>query len=125
MGELVLTNLGRLGSPLIRYRTGDLVRVDPRAVPVRPGAGCGWTVASWAGRDDMIHLRGNNVYPSALEAVLRRFAEVVEYRVEVDRTGTLAELRDRGRAGARAARRRPGRARSAGRSATSCCSGPR
>src|SRR5207244_8306504 len=32
-GELVLTNLGRWGSPLLRYRTGDLVRIDPRPCP--------------------------------------------------------------------------------------------
>ena len=41
----------------------------------------------------MIHLRGNNLYPSALEAVIRRFPEVAEYRVEIDQTGSLAELR--------------------------------
>ena len=43
--------------------------------------------------DDMIHLRGNNVYPTALEAVIRRFAEVAEYRVHVDYTQALPELR--------------------------------
>ena len=43
--------------------------------------------------DDMISIRGNNFYPSALENVLRRFAEVVEYRVTVDATSALAELR--------------------------------
>jgi phenylacetate-CoA ligase len=92
LGELVLTNLGRLGSPLIRYRTGDLVRVDSRPCP------CG---RSWMrldggilGRcDDMITIRGNNVYPSALENVLRKFAEVVEYRVTIDRRTPLAEMR--------------------------------
>ena len=41
----------------------------------------------------MIVLRGNNFYPSALEGVIRRFAEVVEYRVQVDATSPLAELR--------------------------------
>jgi phenylacetate-CoA ligase len=91
-GELVITNLGRLGSPLIRYRTGDLVRVDPRPCP------CGSPFLRLEGgilgrTDDMIHLRGNNLYPSALEAVIRRFPEVAEYRVEVDETGSLAELR--------------------------------
>jgi phenylacetate-CoA ligase len=40
----------------------------------------------------MIHLRGNNVYPTALEAVIRRFPEVVEYRVEVDQSRPLADL---------------------------------
>lgn len=92
MGELVLTNLGRLGSPLIRYRTGDLVRVDPGACP------CGRTLLRLEGGvlgrcDDMIHLRGNNVYPGALESVIRRFPEVVEYRVEVDHTGAMPVLR--------------------------------
>ena len=45
MGELVLTNLGRVGSPLIRYRTGDLVRIaaGPDATAE---AGDDWTVAS-------------------------------------------------------------------------------
>jgi phenylacetate-CoA ligase len=91
-GELVLTNLGRWGSPLLRYRTGDLVRIDPRPCP------CG---RSWVrleggilGRtDDMIYLRGNNLYPSALEAVIRRFAEVAEYRVHVEQPESLPVLK--------------------------------
>jgi phenylacetate-CoA ligase len=91
IGELVVTNLGRLGSPLIRYRTGDLVRVDPQPCP------CGSSFMRLAGgilgrSDDMIHLRGNNVYPSALEALLRRFPEVAEYRVEVDQSAALSAL---------------------------------
>ena len=43
--------------------------------------------------DDMIAIRGNNFYPGALENVLRRFAEVVEYRVTIDRQASLAEMR--------------------------------
>jgi phenylacetate-CoA ligase len=91
-GELVLTTLGRWGSPLLRYRTGDLVKVDPRACP------CGRPFVRLEGgilgrTDDMIHLRGNNLYPSALESVIRRFREVAEYRIEVDQTGPLAELK--------------------------------
>jgi phenylacetate-CoA ligase len=92
LGELVLTTLGRVGSPLIRYRTGDLVRVDPKPCP------CGRTwmrlVGGILGRtDDMIAIRGNNFYPSALENVLRRFADVAEYRVTIDRSTPLAEMR--------------------------------
>jgi phenylacetate-CoA ligase len=92
VGELVLTNLGRLGSPLIRYRTGDLVRVDPRPCP------CGSSFVRLDGGilgrgDDMIHLRGNNVYPGALEALLRRFPDLAEYRVEVDQSAALPALR--------------------------------
>jgi phenylacetate-CoA ligase len=40
----------------------------------------------------MIHVRGNNLYPSAVEAVLRQVAEVAEYRVEVDSSGPLPSL---------------------------------
>lgn len=92
VGELWVTNLGRLGSPLLRYRTGDLVR------PVASPCPCGLPYAALEGgilgrTDDMIAIRGNNFYPSALENVLRRFAEVVEYRVRVDKTSPLAELR--------------------------------
>lgn len=94
LGELVLTNLGRTDSPLIRYRTGDLVRTDPSPKLV-PG------VPNWLrlqggiqGRaDDMIHVRGNNVYPTAIEAIIRRFPEVVEFRVVVDERGSMADLR--------------------------------
>jgi phenylacetate-CoA ligase len=90
-GELVLTNLGRVGSPLIRYRTGDLVRVDPRPCP------CGRVLVRLDGGilgrgDDMIHVRGNNVYPGALEAVIRRFAEVAEFRVAIDQSAPLAAV---------------------------------
>jgi phenylacetate-CoA ligase len=86
-GELVLTNLGRTGSPAIRYRTGDVVR--PRREPdgrLRLAGGI-------LGRtDDMIHVRGNNLYPAAIEAVVRRFPEVAEFRLVVDRSGPLADL---------------------------------
>ena len=91
VGELVITNLGRLGSPLLRYRTGDLVRVDPQPCP------CGSKWLRLAGgilgrTDDMIAIRGNNFYPGALENVLRRFSEVVEYRASISRNATLAEM---------------------------------
>jgi phenylacetate-CoA ligase len=41
----------------------------------------------------MIHLRGNNFYPSAVEAILRRFDGVVEYRITVDESAPLTALR--------------------------------
>jgi len=80
-GELVLTNLGRYGSPVIRYRTGDRVRA------VRGRCSCGRTLVKLDGGilgrvDDMVIVRGVNVFPSALEAVIGRFAEVAEYRIE-------------------------------------------
>ncbi|MCI0380862.1 MAG: AMP-binding protein [Gemmataceae bacterium] len=92
LGELVLTTLSRLASPLVRYRTGDLVRVDPKPCP------CGRSFVRLDGgilgrTDDMVNIRGNNFYPSALEGVIRRFAEVAEYRVEIDTSAALAEVR--------------------------------
>jgi phenylacetate-CoA ligase len=91
-GELVLTNLGRVGSPLIRYRTGDMVRVSSDPDPV----GRTWRRLEGGilGRaDDMIHVRGNNLYPGAIEAIVRRFPQVAEYRIVIDHTGPLADLR--------------------------------
>jgi phenylacetate-CoA ligase len=92
IGELVVTNLGRTGSPVIRYRTGDLVRLDPKPCP------CGRSLLRLDGgilgrSDDMIHLRGNNFFPGSLENVLRRLVDVVEYRAEVIQNGSLATLR--------------------------------
>jgi phenylacetate-CoA ligase len=92
LGELVLTTFHRVASPLVRYRTGDLVCADPNPCP----CGRSWLrlVGGIRGRvDDMIVLRGNNVYPSAIQAILHSFAEVVEYRVTVDRSAALADLR--------------------------------
>ncbi|MBX9624893.1 MAG: AMP-binding protein [Gemmataceae bacterium] len=95
-GELVVTSLARAACPLVRYRTGDLVRLasEPSQAgrPVPPG----WRrlAGGVLGRaDDMIHVRGNNLYPGAIEAIVRRFPEVAEYRVHVDRSGPLADLR--------------------------------
>jgi phenylacetate-CoA ligase len=92
VGELVLTNLGRVGSPLIRYRTGDLVKLATDSDEI----GRLWRRLDGGilGRaDDMIHVRGNNLYPSAIEAIVRRFPEVVEYRILVDHTRPLTDLR--------------------------------
>ncbi len=91
-GELVVTNLGRVGSPLLRYRTGDLVRADPGPCPC--GRALVWLDGGIRGRlDEMIVLRGNNVHPSALQTLLHRFTDLAEYRIEVDRSSVLAELR--------------------------------
>ena len=90
-GELVLTNLGRWGSPAIRYRTGDLVRHGGYSCP------CGRSFLMLSdgvlGRaDDMLIVRGINVYPSALANILHRFPEVTEYRVIVTKNGPLDEI---------------------------------
>ena len=91
-GELVVTNLGRVGSPVIRYRTGDLVRIATDGDPT----GRTWRRLNGGilGRaDDMIHVRGNNLYPGAIEAIIRRFPAVAEYRIVVNRADPLADLR--------------------------------
>lgn len=81
-GELIITNLGRVGSPLIRYRTGDLVTEDTTACP--SGRSLLRLKGGILGRaDDMVIIRGNNVFPSSLEAILRTFDQVAEYRIEV------------------------------------------
>lgn len=91
-GELVLTNLGRWGTPALRYRTGDLVDA------VREECRCGRTWLKLRGgilgrSDDMVIVRGVNVYPSALESVVRTFGDIVEYRVEVREERGMTELR--------------------------------
>lgn len=91
-GELVLTTLGRTGSPLLRYRTGDLVC----AVKNSPCA-CGRFELALRGgilgrADDMIIVRGVNIYPSAVEDVLRRFDDIAEYQAVVKTERSLMEL---------------------------------
>ncbi|MAC53899.1 MAG: CoF synthetase [Gimesia sp.] len=81
-GELIITNLGRIGSPLIRYRTGDLVSEDTSPCP--SGRSLLRLKGGILGRaDDMVIIRGNNVFPSSLEAILRTFDRIAEYRIEV------------------------------------------
>ena len=91
-GELVITNLGRIGSPVIRYRTGDLVQ--PRRQPCRCGRPFILLEGGVLGRaDDMIVIRGVNVFPSAVENVMREFPEIEEFRVEVFENQAMRELR--------------------------------
>lgn len=90
LSELVLTNLGRLGAPTIRYRTGDLVRPEwPTEGPCRfvrlPGGVLGRA-------DDMMVVRGVNVFPSSIEEVLRGIDGVEEWRLIVERRGEMDEL---------------------------------
>jgi phenylacetate-CoA ligase len=91
-GELVLTNLGRTASPVIRYCTGDIVvrRSEP--------CSCGRTWARLEGgilgrADDMVNIRGVNVYPVGIESVVRRLPEVVEFRSVVSLQGSMRSLR--------------------------------
>lgn len=90
-GELVFTTLTKEAFPLIRYRTGDISALDPE--PCR----CGRTLARMArvkGRaDDMLIIRGVNVYPSQVEAALLEIQDLApHYQLVVDRSGTLPRL---------------------------------
>lgn len=93
-GELVLTTLNRTGSPLLRYRTGDLVKRGAQQAQCACGHHEMTLEGGILGRvDDMIIVRGVNVYPTAVEEIVRRFGEVMEYRVHVNRSNALTELR--------------------------------
>lgn len=92
-GELVVTNLGRWGSPLLRYRTGDRVRA---AASQRTGIGRALLRLEGGilGRtDDMLTIRGNNIYPAALEDAIRSIEGVEEYRIEVLTTRGMQQVR--------------------------------
>jgi phenylacetate-CoA ligase len=92
-GELVLTPLGRTGSPLLRYRTGDLVRAEPTGAPCVCGRSDLALPGGILGRtDDMIIVRGVNVYPSAVDEILRANESVAEYQVRVSETESLLEI---------------------------------
>ena len=95
-GELVLTNLGRTGSPAIRYRSCDIVRLT-RPTLKGGACACGRSFAALDGgilgrTDDMIIVRGVNLYPSAVEEVIHAFP-VAEFRVEVATVRAMSELR--------------------------------
>ena len=85
-GELVLTTLGRYGSPLLRYRTGDLVMpvIHEDHFALRGGV--------LSRTDDMIVIRGINIHPSSIDAIVRSFSEIAEYQVEIDQRPALSEL---------------------------------
>ena len=91
LSELVLTCLGRVGSPVIRYRTGDLVR------PIWDDEqSCRFVLLSGGvlGRsDDMMIIRGVNIFPSSIEQILRSFPEIVEYRMTAFKNGAMDALR--------------------------------
>ncbi len=80
-GELVATNLGRWGMPLIRYRTGDRVEVS------REPCSCGSPFLKVVGGirdrvDDMFTVRGVNLFPSQIEDIVRRYPEIREFVIE-------------------------------------------
>jgi phenylacetate-CoA ligase len=90
-GELVLTNLGRWGFPVIRYRTGDIVVASPdQSSGERTFLHLDGGVIGRA--DDMVTVRGVNVFPSAIENFVREHPQVDEFRVTVDKRDNLDKL---------------------------------
>jgi len=98
-GELVLTALSRTGFPAIRFRGGDVVNVGG-ACPA--GHDDVWLPDGIVGRtDDMVVIRGMNVFPSAIEQTLREAGALGEYRIrfyteatERDEVRVLVETTD-------------------------------
>ncbi len=91
LGELAFTTLTKQGIPLIRYRTKDLTSID------RTPCECGRTsarISRFKGRvDDMLIIRGVNVFPSQIEAALVEVQEVTpHYMMIVDRVNNLDSL---------------------------------
>lgn len=87
-GELIITNLGRTGMPVIRYRTGDRVKL------AKGNCECGRTFQRFEGgiigrADDALIIRGVNVFPSAIENIVRDFPEISEFAVDVYRKREL------------------------------------
>jgi phenylacetate-CoA ligase len=104
-GELILTPLGRTASPLLRYRTGDLVQGRrQKAQAGRNGpaheapCACGRFELALEGGilgrvDDMVIVRGVNVYPSAVEGIVRSVGGVAEYQVCLTTRGSMTEMK--------------------------------
>jgi phenylacetate-coenzyme A ligase PaaK-like adenylate-forming protein len=91
LGELVFTTLTREATPVLRYRTGDIASLDRSPCP------CGRTLPRMSkvvGRaDDMLVIRGVNVYPSEVEAVLLAEPDLgAQYLLVVDHTQTMPSL---------------------------------
>src|SRR5205085_2412976 len=90
-GELVITNLGRGCMPVLRYRTGDLVELTRE--PCACGRGFARIRGGVLGRaDDMLIVRGVNLYPSAIDNLIRGVPEVIEYEVRVHRVAGMDDL---------------------------------
>jgi phenylacetate-CoA ligase len=89
-GELVVTALARTGFPVVRYRTGDIVERHP--VDCSAGHPGRWLPQGILGRtDDMVVIRGMNVFPSAIEQILREFEGVGEFRITFYREPTAMD----------------------------------
>ncbi len=90
-GELIITNLGRVGMPVIRYRTGD--RVKLKTLTATDGSEHRVLDGGIIGRaDDLLVVRGINVFPSAVENIVRQFPDVGEFAVDIYRKNEMDEI---------------------------------
>jgi phenylacetate-CoA ligase len=90
-GELVITNLGRAAMPVLRYRTGDLVEMTTAHCDC--GRGFARIKGGVLGRaDDMIIVRGVNLYPSAIDNLIRSLLSISEYEVDIRRVEGMDDL---------------------------------
>src|SRR6266853_1753236 len=91
LGERLITSFGRGFIPVLRYRTRDLVVRVPAS-----GCTCGRSFDLYEGGilgrvDDMKLIRGTNVYPRAVEAIVREFQEVEEFQIVITREGNVQD----------------------------------
>jgi phenylacetate-CoA ligase len=97
LGELTFTTLTKQALPLLRYRTGDLARLDRKPTPVDE-AQTAWRTSTKMSKivgraDDMLIVRGVNVYPSEVEAVVLADPAVgAQYVLVVDERAALPRL---------------------------------
>ncbi|MEM0924911.1 MAG: phenylacetate--CoA ligase family protein [Planctomycetota bacterium] len=90
--ELILTGLGRFGGPAIRYRTGDIVK--PSYEHADPDCGFLRLEGGVVGRmDDMVVIRGVNIFPSSIEAIVREIDPHAEFQMIVHRLGEMDSMR--------------------------------
>lgn len=90
-GELVLSSSGRVGCPLLRYKTGDIVNLNHQ------NCSCGFKGFSLFGgilsrADEMIFLKGNNIYPTALQNTLHAINGVIDFKITFDNSAMASNL---------------------------------
>ena len=90
LSRLLLTSLGRAGLPVVRYETGDLV--CPRWSDAGPNRFVLLEGGVLGRADQMLIVRGVNIFPSAIEQILRSFPEVAEFRLTARKRGAMDEL---------------------------------
>jgi phenylacetate-CoA ligase len=92
LSQLILTSLGRYGCPVIRYQTGDLVRPFWREHSSAANRFVFLDGGVLGRADDMMIIRGVNIFPSSIEQILSTFPEITEYRLTATKSGEMDAL---------------------------------